>query len=191
MSCVLGFDIGTTSTIGILIRLPDRVLGTVSRPVELSSLHPGWAEESPAQWWDNVCSISRELLETAGIPAGEVEAVGVTGMTPAVVLLDESGALLRPSIQQSDARCGAEVAQLRAECAEAAFLAKAGNGINQQLVAAKLRWIARHERQVFDRIATVFGSYDYINWRLTGQRAIEQNWALEAGFVDVGGGGLA
>ena len=29
---------------------------------------------------------------------------------------------------------------------------------------------------------TVFGSYDYINWRLTGERAIEQNWALEAGL---------
>ena len=39
--------------------------------------------------------------------------------------------------------------------------------------------------QVFARIATVFGSYDYINWRLTGERAIEQNWALEAGFVDL------
>ena len=38
------------------------------------------------------------------------------------------------------------------------------------------------------RIATVFGSYDYINWRLTGEKAIEQNWALEAGFVDVASG---
>ena len=88
-------------------------------------------------------------------------------MLPAVVLLDASGRLLRPSIQQSDARCGAEVAELRAEIDEKAFLAKAGNGINQQLVAAKLRWIERHEPEVFARIATVFGSYDYINWRLT------------------------
>ena len=40
-------------------------------------------------------------------------------------------------------------------------------------------------REVFARIGTVFGSYDYINWRLTGERAIEQNWALEAGFVDL------
>ena len=31
----------------------------------------------------------------------------------------------------------------------------------------------------------MFGSYDYINWRLTGEPAIEQNWALEAGFVDL------
>ena len=57
--------------------------------------------------------------------------------------------------------------------------------INQQLVGAKLRWIAAHEPEVFSRIATVFGSYDYINWRLTSVRAVEQNWALEAGFTDI------
>ena len=127
----------------------------------------------------------RELLRAAGVSAADIAAVGVTGMLPAVVLLDEAGHLLRPSIQQSDARCGAEVEELRAEIDEKVFLAKAGNGINQQLVAAKLRWIERHEPEIFARIATVFGSYDYINWRLTGERAIEQNWALEAGFVDL------
>ena len=49
MSVVLGLDIGTTSTIGILIRLPGEVLGTASRPVTLSSPRPGWAEEDPRQ----------------------------------------------------------------------------------------------------------------------------------------------
>ena len=93
--------------------------------------------------------------------------------------------MLRPSIQQSDGRCGEEVADLRSEVDERAFIARAGNGINQQLVAAKLRWIEKHEPEVFRRIATVFGSYDYINWRLTDEKAVEQNWALEAGFVDV------
>ena len=43
MACVLGLDIGTTSTIGILIRLPDETLGIASRPVELRSDKIGWA----------------------------------------------------------------------------------------------------------------------------------------------------
>ena len=185
MSCVIGLDIGTTSTIGILIRLPDRMLALASRPVTLSSPRPGWAEEDPEQWWSNSCAIIRELLSASGMPAEAVGGLGVTGMLPAVVLLDEQGGLLRPSIQQSDARCAAEVGELRAEMNEARFLARAGNGINQQLVTAKLRWVERHEPAVFARIATVFGSYDYVNWRLTGERAVEQNWALEAGFVDL------
>jgi xylulokinase len=185
MACVIGLDIGTTSTIGILIRLPDQVLALASRPVALHTPKPGWAEEDPRQWWDNVCAIARELLARSEVAADELAAIGVSGMLPAVVLLDESGALLRPSIQQSDGRCGEEVAELRREVDERAFIAKAGNGINQQLVSAKLRWIEKHEPEIFARVATVFGSYDYINWKLTDEKAVEQNWALEAGFVDV------
>ncbi|WP_448954367.1 FGGY-family carbohydrate kinase [Labrys neptuniae] len=191
MPCVLGLDIGTTSTIGILIRLPGEVLGLTSRPVTLRSPHAGWAEEDPNQWWDNACAITRALIAQAGISPEEIHAVGVTGMLPAVVLLDEAGDLIRPSIQQSDGRCGEEVAELAAEIAEDTFLARAGNGINQQLVTAKLRWLEKHEPEAFKRIATVFGSYDYINWRLTGVKAVEQNWALEAGFTDLSTNAIA
>jgi len=185
MSFVLGLDIGTTSTIGILLELPDRIVATASRPVMLSSPHPGWAEEDPHHWWQNVTEITRDILASSGITPEMIDAIGVTGMLPALVLLDDAGQVLRPSIQQSDGRCGEEVAEMKGELDEDLFLAKAGNGINQQLIATKLRWIRRHEPKLFSRIATVFGSYDYINWRLTGERAIEQNWALEAGFVDV------
>lgn len=185
MTYVIGLDIGTTSTIGILIGLPDRILHIATRPVTLTARHPGWAEEDPEQWWSNAQSIVHELIEAGGIKPGDVGAIGVTGMLPAVVLLDDKGRLLRPSIQQSDARCAAEVAELRKVVNEAAFTRKTGNGVNQQLVIAKLLWIRKHEPEIFAKIATVFGSYDYINWRLTGERAVEQNWALEAGFVNL------
>lgn len=184
MSLFLGLDIGTTSTIGILIRLPGEVVGIVSKPVTFSAPKAGWAEEDPQEWWENVCAIVQDFAGR-GIDLSSIDGIGVTGMLPAVVLLDDEGRLIRPSIQQSDGRCGAEVEDLRAEVDPDWFFRKAGNGINQQLVTAKLRWIERHEPENFSRIATVFGSYDYINWRLTGRRAIEQNWALEAGFVDL------
>lgn len=185
MALVLGLDIGTTSTIGILVDPAGAVRALASRPVRLFSPHPGWTEEDPAEWWANVRSLVPDLLRQAGAQAAEVTAIGVGGMLPAIVLLDEGGTVLRPSIQQSDGRSGAEVAELAAEQDASAFLARTGNGINQQLAAPRLRWIARHEPQVFARTATVMGSYDYINFRLTGQRAVEQNWALEAGLTDL------
>ncbi|WP_172327887.1 FGGY-family carbohydrate kinase [Mangrovicoccus sp. HB161399] len=181
---VIGLDIGTTSTIAALVRLPFEVTATASRPVALSSPKTGWAEEDPHEWWDNSCAVLAEIM--AALPAGaELKGICVTGMLPAVVLLDGEGRVLRPSIQQSDGRCGAEVRQLASETDEATFIRRTGNGINQQLVAAKLRWIETHEPQVFSRIATVMGAYDYINWRLSGHRGVERNWALEAGFIDL------
>ena len=87
MACVIGLDIGTTSTIGILIRLPDQVLALASRPVALHTPKPGWAEEDPLQWWDNVCAIARELMATGreSSLSDELAAIGVSGMLPAVV----------------------------------------------------------------------------------------------------------
>ena len=185
MSCVIGIDIGTTSTVGMLVRLPDVALGLESRPVDLSSPHPGWAEENPEQWWRNVCEITQALIGKSGIAPREIAAIGVAGMLPAIVLLDERDHLLRPSIQQSDGRCAEEVSELRFELDETRFAERAGNGINQQLLAAKTRWIEKHEPDIFAKVATVFGSYDYINFRLTGDKRVEQNWALEAGITDL------
>jgi xylulokinase len=190
MALVLGLDIGTTSTIGILVETGNGEAGgsvraLASRPVRLSAPHPGWAEEDPTEWWANVCALIPQLLAEAGARADDIAGIGVGGMLPAIVLLDARGEVLRPSIQQSDGRSGTEVAELVAELDPAAFLARTGNGINQQLAAPRLRWIARHEPEVFGRIATVMGSYDWINFRLTGRRAVEQNWALEAGLTDL------
>ncbi|MGA1326857.1 MAG: FGGY-family carbohydrate kinase [Rubrivivax sp.] len=190
MTCVVGLDIGTTSTIGLLLRLPDEPLALAHRAVTLHHPHAGWAEEDPQQWWDNVCGIVAELLHKAGVSADQVRAVGVAGMVPALVLLDAQSRLLRPSIQQSDGRCGQEVLDLREEISEPDFVRRTGNGINQQLLACKLRWIERHEPQVFERIGCAFGSYDYINWRLTGVKRVEQNWALEAGFIELASGAI-
>jgi xylulokinase len=185
MALTVGIDIGTTSTIGILIDTEGGTLALAERPTELFSEHPGWAEANPEQWWANACAVVGDLLARSGKRGGEIAAIGVTGMLPVVVLLDSQDRLLRRSIQQSDGRTGREVEALASEIDPAVFLQRTGNGINQQLVAAKLRWLERHEPEVFGRIATVFGSYDYINWRLTGMRALEQNWALESGFLDL------
>lgn len=180
MPVLLGLDIGTTSTIGILIDSDGRTLALAQRPVTLLSDHPGWAEEDPEQWWANVGEICRELAS-----GREIAAVGVTGMLPATVLLDGDGRPVRRSIQQSDGRVAAEVDELRREVDEPAFLARTGNGINQQLVATKLRWLRRHEPESLARTRHLLGAYDFIVHRLTGAWSLERNWALESGFYDL------
>ena len=91
--CVLGLDIGTTSTIGILIRPPDETLAVASRPVTLRSDHVGWAEEDPEQWWSNVGEIVRELLQATGISAAEIAGVGaLEALRLHGVFLDFAGA---------------------------------------------------------------------------------------------------
>lgn len=188
MPLLLGLDIGTTSTIGILIDDRGGTVATASRPATLHSDRPNWAEEDPEQWWRNCCVITRELAAKAGRSGLEIAGIGVTGMVPALVLLDRQGRVLRRSIQQNDARAIDEIAAMARDIAGEDFFRRTGGSINQQVIAPKLRWLQRHEPDLFGRIATVFGSYDYIVWRLTGVAGIERNWALESGFTDVDSG---
>lgn len=188
MPCLLGLDIGTTSTIGIVIDDAGNTLGLESRPATLHSDHPNWAEEDPEEWWRNVGEICRALLSKTGIAAGDIAGVGVTGMLPAVILIDGEGRALRRSIQQNDARATRELDRFRDGMAAERFLALSGTGYSQQLVGPKLMWLRDHEPAAFAAARHVTGASDFITARLTGSVQVEHNWALEAGFVNIGTG---
>lgn len=182
---LLGIDIGTTLTKGVLVDADGRTLAEASRPAHLVSERPTWAEEDPDEWWRNTAAICRELLQRASVRADRIAAVGVTGMVPAMVLLDREGRPLRRSIQQNDARTGNEIRELRDRYDPDRFFEISGGSINQQVVAPKMRWLAKHEPDVVANLDTLLGSYDYIAFRLTGARSVEHNWALESGLYDV------
>ncbi len=180
MSTLLGVDIGTTSTKGILLDSTRGLIAETERATTLHAPQPGWAEEDVDQWWTNVQSICRELADGAA-----VEAVGVSGMVPCVVLLDAAGRPLRRSIQQNDARAGAEIEELKERLAGSRILQRTGSAITQQSVGPTLLWLQRHEPETWSRTRTLLGSYDVMVNRLTGARSVEANWALESGLYDL------
>lgn len=188
MPVFLGLDIGSTSTIGILIDDRGGTLATAQRPSTLHSDEANWAEEDAGQWWDNVGAVSRELLTESGIAPTEVSGIGVTGMLPAVILVDDEGNAIRRSIQQNDARATGELDRFAARMPEDEFLELTGTGYSQQLVGPKLMWLRDHEPENFARARVVVGASDFITFRLTGTLQVEHNWALESGFVNLATG---
>lgn len=188
MALLLGLDIGTTSTIGIVIDDAGATLAVESRPVTFHSDHANWAEEDPAQWWANVGEICRALMAKPGIDPAAIAGIGVTGMLPAVILLGGDGRPLRRSIQQNDARATAELQHYRRAMDEAEFLRLTGTGYSQQLVGPKLMWLRAQEPETFRRARHAVGASDYITYKLCGALQVEHNWALESGFVDIATG---
>jgi xylulokinase len=179
LTLTLGIDIGTTATKMLLLDSERGPVAEAERPVRLHSTSPGWAEEDPEEWWANVCSLAREVAE-----GNDIAAVGVTGMVPCTILLDERDVPLRWSVQQNDARSSSEVSELRRRLAGARVLERTGSAVTQQAAGPKFLWFAKHEPEIWARTRTVLGSYDYIAMRLTGRRAVEANWALETGLFD-------
>jgi xylulokinase len=185
-SLVLGIDVGSTSTKVVLAEPSSEVLAQASAPVELSSPHPGWAQADPAQWWRNVCSLVPEVLGSAG-GAEDIAAVACTGMVPAVIPVDETGAALRRAILQNDARATAQIRSLADLLAGVDLVAVTGSALTQQSVAPTLAWLAEHEPDVWARTSHVLGSYDWLAVALGAAPHVEQNWALESGLFALAG----
>ena len=62
------------------------------------------------QWWGDSLAVIRGLLAQPGVDPQDIVAVGVSGLTPCLCLLDAEGRPLRPAILYSDNRALAQLA---------------------------------------------------------------------------------
>ena len=135
---VLGIDIGTTSVKAVLLSSEGRIVDEASRPHDLVSLHPGWAEEDASVWWQNAKDCISELAGRDPERAGKIRCIGCSGMVPAIVLLDRDGNPVRKTIQQNDARSSRQIERLLSELDQDELFSKTGGCTNQQHILPRL-----------------------------------------------------
>ena len=146
MDVVMGVDIGTSSSKGVLVDLEGTIRATAIRGHEVSRPAPGHVEMDAAVWWDEFKAISRELLNTENV---RVVGIGTSGMGPCVLVADQKARPLRPAILYGvDTRSVRQITDLNAEIGEQSIVDRCGSGLSTQSVGPKLAWIADHEPDI-------------------------------------------
>ncbi|WUR78620.1 FGGY-family carbohydrate kinase [Streptomyces phaeochromogenes] len=177
---VIGVDIGTSSSKGVLVDEGGTVLATAVRPHTVERPHPGHVEMDARVWWDEFASITQELLKSA--PDGtSVTAVGVSGMGPCVALTDGTDTPLRPAILYGvDTRATEQIARLDDELGRDAVLRRCGSLLSTQAVGPKIAWLAEHEPDVVARARRLHMPSSYLVVRLTGTYVLDHHSASQA-----------
>ena len=102
MSYLLGFDIGSSSIKAALLETETgKLIATAISPkteLEIKAVKPGWAEQDPQIWWENVKAAAGEIKEKSGADLHEVKAVGLSYQMHGLVIVDKNYRVLRPSI---------------------------------------------------------------------------------------------
>ncbi len=177
---VLGIDIGTSSSKGVLVDIEGGVIATAVRQHDVSRPHPGHVEMDAAVWWREFVSLSQELVHQDV----SVVAVGVSGMGPCVLLTDAGGTPLRPAILYGvDTRATDQIARLNAELGQDQIMARGHSNLSSQAVGPKLAWIADHEPDLYARARRIFMPSSWLTWNLTGSYLLDhhsasQSWPL-------------
>lgn len=173
-SYLLGLDISTTAAKALLIDTDGHVVASVSSPLTLSTPHPLWSEQDPADWWYAMVSSIRQLLATNDIPGESIEAIGLTGQMHGLVVLGEHGDVLRPAILWNDQRTAAQCDEIRRLVGRQRLIEICGNDALTGFTAPKILWVRDHEPDVYTKIRHVLLPKDFIRWQLTGEHALDR-----------------
>ncbi|MGO4690340.1 FGGY-family carbohydrate kinase [Glaciibacter sp. 2TAF33] len=177
---VIGVDIGTSSTKGILLDLAGRVLHSVVLEHDVSRPRPGHVEMDGAIWWNEFVEIARELGEVSALTQQPIVSVGVSGMGPCLLLGDEAGTPLRPAILYGvDTRSVVQIERLTAELGNDAIVERCGSALSSQAVGPKLAWVADNEPGVFAAARHLFMPASWLVWNLTGEYTLDHHSASQ------------
>jgi xylulokinase len=105
---LLGVDIGTSSTKGVITHADGTVLASAQRQHKTEFPRPGFVEHDPeTMWWNDFVEITKELLPQAD---GPVVGVSVSGIGATTLPADANGDPLRHAILYGiDTRAGEEI----------------------------------------------------------------------------------
>ena len=172
VSFLLGYDIGSSSVKATLLDAEKgAVVASATYPkseMPIDSVQPGWAEQNPEMWWENVKQATREILTNNRIDVERIEGIGISYQMHGLVLVDKDQKVLRPSIIWCDSRAvsigNKAFNKLGAEFCLSNFLNSPGN-----FTASKLKWVQENEPQVYDKIYKAMLPGEYIAMKLTGE----------------------
>ena len=179
----IGIDLGTSAVKLLLVDEKGVIISSVSKEYPLSFPQPGWAEQSPEDWWAAVLAGVTELLEDHD--ASQVAGIGCGGQMHGLVALDADDKVIRPAILWNDGRTADETEWLNEEIGREKLSQLTANIAFAGFTAPKLLWMKKYEPDNFKRIAKIMLPKDYINYRLTGVHSCDYSDASGMLLLDV------
>lgn len=169
---VLVVDVGTESVRAALVGEDGGILAIQSKELDFFSPHPGWAEQSPGEWFSASLECMRGVLER--VPLAEVLALGVSAQMHAVVPVDRNGQLLMPRVPiWCDKRSSELCVRIHKVLPQEEQIARTANLLIPNWLAPKIAWIREHYPEVYVKTSCFLTAKDYLNFQLTGAQYVD------------------
>lgn len=184
MKYVIGVDIGTQSTKCLLVGVDGRVRAQAGVAYQPETPKPLWAQQDCAVWFDAVCESVRACVAKSGVAPADIAAMCVSSLYGgAGIPVDEALQPLHPCLIWMDRRATAQVDAVNATVDVQKLQAITGSGVDSYYGYTKMLWIREHRPEVWAKTRWFLPPNSYVNWRLTGELAVDHSSAGNIGGV--------
>src|ERR671922_1559524 len=166
-------DQGTTSTRFMIFDHSGQVVGLDQKEHEQIYPKPGWVEHDPLEIWERSQTVIRAALDSKGLKASDLAAVGVTNQRETTVVWERSsGKPVYNAIVWQDTRTDKICNDLAADGGQDRFRPKTGLPLATYFSGPKVKWILDNvegTRERAEKGELLFGNIDtWCIWNLTG-----------------------
>lgn len=196
---VIAYDVGTTGLKTCLFEISgEESVRFIAGEVDHYALHilaNGGAEQDPDEWWKAMCRSTAKLLEKTGFTKEEIRGISFCSQMQTVVMVDEEGRALRPSMSCMDTR-GAEpfakvmTTGLRVEGLDIVkvlrfFKITGAVSASAKDPAWKYLWVREHEPEIYAKTYKWLDAKEYLTCRMTGSMTASRDVACATFLYDV------
>ena len=165
--CHVGIDVGTSAVKAVLVE-PD---GRVSARSRVALPADAGGERDSLDWLDGTQAALAQLPEPQ---RARVCSVGLTGLTPTTVLVDEAGHPAGPALTWQHSAATGEAAELAARFGDSTELLGTSLPWGPGYPPAQLAWLARRRPQARAATRWVLQAKDFVGMALTGSPASDR-----------------
>jgi len=173
-SYYIGVDSSTSATKALLIDEQGKIIRVASSGYSFETPHPLWSEQDPDLWWNATLKSIKKVIRGSGIDGENVKGIGLTGQMHGLVILDDKGVVLRPSILWNDQRTQKQCDAIRYKIGKEKFISITGNDALAGFTAPKILWVADEEPEIYKQIQHILLPKDYLRYKLTGVYAVDR-----------------
>jgi xylulokinase len=191
---LLGIDLGSSSVKASVI---DGETGICiasafypEKEMEIIALQPGWAEQEPDTWWNNLKAAIKSCTETPLLRKEAIGAIGISYQMHGLVCIDSDYQPLRPAIIWCDSRAVRYGEKALNSLGKSFCLSHLLNSPGN-FTASKLAWVKENEPDIFSRIYKIMLPGDYISMKLTGEISTTYTGLSEGIFWDYSKDGVS
>lgn len=179
----VGIDLGTSAVKLLLMDGEGKIQKIVSREYPLYFPHPGWSEQKPEEWYEQVMDGMKELIAEAD--KSKVAGISFGGQMHGLVILDKEDQVIRPAILWNDGRTYEECDYLNNVIGKEKLSEYTANISFTGFTAPKILWVKNKEPENFKKIVKIMLPKDYIAYKLTGVNCTDVSDASGMLLMDV------
>lgn len=184
MSYVIGVDVGTQSTKGLVMNAKGEILASASVAYGVINKEPLWAEQHPDLWLNATKQVIKDLIKTADVPKKSIKSLCISSLYGgAGIPVNENIEPLYPCLIWMDRRASEQVDWVRNNVDTEQLFKISGNSCDSYYGYTKILWIKDNEIEVWNNTKYFVPPNSYINYHITGELAVDHSSASNIGGV--------